>query len=97
MGDKMELYFPEREFVLGVKVAGTAAFFHQEYGVNTPSTSNRHTNNESCLKKHIAQIHLACDLGQAQHNVKRGTLKVKYKTALPPPPPKKRLRAINTE
>lgn len=67
LGDKMKLYFTEREFVSGVKVAGTAAFPQQKHSVNT-----QNTNTESCQKKHIAQIHSACDLRHAQHNVKEG-------------------------
>lgn len=72
LGDKMKLYFTEREFVSGVKVAGTAAFSQQEHSVNTQNTSDREANTQSCQKKHIAQIHSACDLGQAQHNVREG-------------------------
>lgn len=44
----MKLYFTEREFVLDVKVAGTAAFYQQEHSVNTQNTSDRDANTESC-------------------------------------------------
>lgn len=39
LGDESKLYFTESEFVLGVKVAGTAAFPQQEHGVNTQNTN----------------------------------------------------------
>lgn len=78
LGDKMKLYFTEREFVSGVKVAGTAAFPQQKHSVNT-----QNTNTESCQKKDIAQIHSACDLTSTAQ-CKRGTLKVKHKTTPTP-------------
>lgn len=46
LGDKIKLYFPEREFVLSVKVTETASFSQQELSANKQNTSNREANNE---------------------------------------------------